>query len=229
MESPKPIIKNYGKNLCNNILPLMKWMKRQRNYRYQFKWDSKYCYPNSQVLINKLNIRDANLLTEREREITSIALQELLEFPIQGNFNVAHLKAINKAIFQDIYPWAGEFRTVNISKGSSFCSWPFIEDNANTLFNELKQEDYLQKTDVLRLYQRLAYYFSEINAIHPFSEGNGRTQRVFLEYLANTLGYTLQFSLISPNQMLEASVESFIGNLNPLEDLFCKILQTLQD
>jgi len=150
MESPKPIIKNYGKNLCNNILPQMTWMKRQRNYKYQFKWDSKYCYPNSQVLINKLNIRDAILLAEREREITSIALQELLEFPIQGNFDVTHLQAINKAIFQDIYPWAGEFRTVNISKGSSFCSWQFIEHNAKTLFSELKQEDYLQKTDVLR-------------------------------------------------------------------------------
>jgi cell filamentation protein len=213
------------KNLSNNTLPLLKRMKSQENYKYQYTWDSKYCYPDSQVLKNKLNIRDAELLQNIERDITSIAVQELMEYPIQGNFDLDHLKAINRALFQDIYSWAGELRTVNISKGSSFCNWPYIESNARALFSELKQEEYLQDTDESELPQRLAYYFSEINAIHPFREGNGRTQRLFIEYLANALGYHLQFSLISTEQMIIASVESFNGNMNHLEELFYRVLQ----
>lgn len=76
--------------------------------------DHKYCYPESDVLRNKLNITDARELFEVEKELTAIRLRELQENPIRGNFDFAHLRAIHRYIFQDIYEWAGEIRTVEI-------------------------------------------------------------------------------------------------------------------
>lgn len=204
-------------------------MKVHNKYSYEFEWDSKYCYPNSHVLVNKLNIQDEVLFQERERALTSVTLQELMEYPLLGDFDFAHLKAIHKGLFEDIFTWAGEIRTVNISKGSSFCVWQHIETSAKKLFTELKEEDYLQRFDTLKFPERFAYYFSEINALHPFREGNGRAQRLFLEYLANSLGYTIQFSLIKVENMLLASVESFKGNLNPLEEMFDTILTEMPE
>ena len=82
--------------------------------------DSKYCYPGTEVLINKLNIREASDLFQAEKELTYIRLQELQENPITGEFDFSHLKAIHRYIFQDIYEWAGRPRTVEIGKGNPF-------------------------------------------------------------------------------------------------------------
>ncbi len=83
--------------------------------------DNKYCYPNSNTLKNKLNIKDRYTLFEAEKELTAIRLKELQDQPILGEFNFTHLKSIHKYIFQDIYDWAGEVRTVEIGKGNLFC------------------------------------------------------------------------------------------------------------
>lgn len=88
--------------------------------------DSKYCYPNSNVLKNKLNITDDKVLFEAEKELTTIRLKELQSNPIRGKYDFSHLKAIHKYIFQDIYTWAGKERTVEIGKGNLFCTTPCI-------------------------------------------------------------------------------------------------------
>ena len=192
---------------------------------YQFEWDEKYCYSNSHVLKNKLGIKDAVSFKVAEREITSVVMQEIMEYPVEGNFDFKHLKAIHKALFEDIYNWAGEIRTVNISKGSFFCTYQYIESNAYALFDELKKEDYLKSTDFSDLCSRLAYYFAEINALHPFREGNGRAQRIFIQYLVESLGYTLNYAKISNEEMMKVSVESFNGNNTPLEEMLEKIIE----
>ena len=88
--------------------------------------DKSYCYPNTDVLINKLGIKNAKELYEAEKRITSIEIQELSRNPLKGNFDFDHLKSIHKHIFQDIYEWAGEIRTVEIGKGNLFCTTPCI-------------------------------------------------------------------------------------------------------
>lgn len=80
--------------------------------------DNKYCYPNSEVLINKLNITNQKELQQAEMKITAIRLQELQKNPIKGRYDFAHLKAIHHYIFQDLYEWAGKERTVEIGKGN---------------------------------------------------------------------------------------------------------------
>lgn len=89
---------------------------------------SRYCYPGTDVLINKENIKDPKALAEYEADMTIIRQYELeVEQSVKGKFGITHLTRIHKYIFQDIYPFAGKFRLDNISKGSTgFCKSEFI-------------------------------------------------------------------------------------------------------
>lgn len=194
-----------------------------RDYSYSYEFDERYCYPHSDVLMNRLGIRDAEELKKAEREITSVRLANTRVHKIKGNFDLQHLMDIHKYIFQDIYDWAGEIRWVNIAKGNMFCNYPFIEANAENLFRKLKQEKYLKETSENDMPLRLAYYLSEINVIHPFREGNGRTQRLFIEYLAEENGYSVDFSQVTSDEMIRASAEAFACQYDSMNQLFQRI------
>ncbi len=94
--------------------------------------DHIYCYPNSDVLINKLNIRDNDILSEAERRLTMLRISDLIDNPIKGEFDLKHLQTIHKYIFQDIYDWAGEIRTVDIAKQNMFCKVQYINEQASS-------------------------------------------------------------------------------------------------
>lgn len=167
--------------------------------------DTKYCYPDSDVLVNKLDIRDPNKLQIFERKLTMLRLLELIDKPIEGKFDFKHLQAIHAYIFQDVYDWAGKIRTVDIAKGNTFCNVRFISSQADAIFSKLKEEYYLAGLEEYMFTKRLAYYFSEINALHPFREGNGRSQREFIRSLALKNGYLIYFEKASKEEMLIAS------------------------
>ncbi len=196
---------------------------------YYSEYDKVYCYGDTGVLKNKLGIIDANQLMTAEREITALRMAEGMINRVEGNFDFNHLKAIHYFLFRDIYEWAGQTRTINISKGSEFCRVEYIEEQAKLLFNKLKKEDYLRKyTDINQVAERLAYYISEINAIHPFREGNGRAQRMFIEYLSYYNGYQLDFMKITSEEMLEASIQSFNIDYTMMEQLFKRAISSLK-
>ncbi len=197
-------------------------------YSYHYEWDKKYCYPDSHVLKNKLNIVNATALSVAEREITSLKIALAKQNVIPGNFDLAHLCRIHKFIFEDLYVWAGEIRTVNISKGNQFCLCEYIEPTANELFIKLHHEDFSKNTQESAA-ERLAFYLSEINVIHPFREGNGRTQRLFIEYLAGTLGYGLNFAAVTPREMIIASAEAFALDYAKINALFERIIYPLSE
>lgn len=184
--------------------------------------DTRYCYPDSDVLINKLGIKEEDKLQTLERRLTMLRLSELMDKPINGRFDLQHLKNIHAYIFQDIYDWAGKIRTVDIAKGNMFCNVKFISEQADEIFSKLKQENYLadMKEDVF--IRKLAYYFSEINALHPFREGNGRSQREFIRTLALKNGYVLCFAKASEEQMVYASQKSFLCDYSEMEKLFAQ-------
>ncbi len=187
--------------------------------------DTKYCYPNSDVLINKLDIRDLDKLHHFERKLTMLRLLELLDNPITGNFDFKHLQKIHGYIFQDIYEWAGKVRTVDIAKSNMFCNVRFIEQQAYEIFGKLKKEKYLIGLDEQTFVKKLAYYFSEINALHPFREGNGRSQREFIRLLALKSGYVINFTCVSEDEMIEASQDSFLCKYEKMELLFAKCVR----
>ena len=189
--------------------------------------DTKYCYPDSDVLINKLDIRDMDKLHKFERKLTMIRLSELFDYPIKGNYDFKHLKDIHRFIFQDIYDWAGNVRIVDIAKGNMFCNVKFIDNQAEEIFSKLKKEKYLSGFSEEDFIKRLAYYFSEINALHPFREGNGRAQREFIRLLALKNGYVIKFERISEDEMIRASQESFLCNYSYMEKLFVKCVHKM--
>ena len=199
------------------------------NYSYSYEWDQRYCYPHSSVLVNKLGIEDAEKLHIAEREITSLRIANAKISVIKGEFDLLHLKKIHKYIFADIYQWAGEIRWVNIAKGNMFCNFEFIEANADSLFNRLRSENYLMDAYKEEMPFRLSYYLSEINVLHPFREGNGRAQRLFIEYLAENAGYSVDFSQVTDTHMIEASAASFLCDYIKMNELFLKITSPLKE
>ncbi len=169
-----------------------------------------YIYPGTDVLRNIPDIRDPQLLVAFEANATVARLAELDAAPLMGGFDNAHLRAIHKYIFQDVYSWAGEFRTVNISKGGHlFGAATFIEPALQDVLRKLFAEDYLRQTDPELFARRAGFYLGEINAVHPFREGNGRAQREFIRTLGAQTGFVIDWSRITRDQMIAGSRESF--------------------
>ena len=187
--------------------------------------NSKYCYENSDILINKMNIKDKQILTKLEAKITGAKLLGLRQKGITGNFDKEHYIQIHSYLFEDIYPFAGEFRKENISKGEfRFASWEYIEEELNRLLNKLKKENYLDNLDKHQLAQKLAYYLSELNVLHPFREGNGRANREFIRQLALKNDYLLNLKKVSPKETLRASIESIVDTTK-LENIIEECLE----
>lgn len=187
--------------------------------------DELYCYSGSNVLKNKMGIRDKGRLHETERKLTMLRILELLDKPVRGAFDLKHLQAIHAYIFQDVYDWAGKLRKVDIAKGNMFCNVMFLSGQAEEIFGRLKAENYLYGLEEDGFAARLAYYFSEINALHPFREGNGRSQREFIRCLALHNGYVINFVNAGKDEMLEASRKSFLCEYGAMESLFRKCLR----
>ena len=191
---------------------------------YECEQDNSYCYQDSCILKNKLGIRNKEQLEEAERNITALRILQLKTGELRGEPNFKYLCKIHKHIFGDIYSWAGKIRTVDISKGNMFCNSQFILENAEDIFNRLKKENYLQDyKDVNKMSERLAYYLSEINALHPFREGNGRAQREFIIVLARRAGYKVDFSKVSQEEMIQASEEAFYCDYRHMNEIFARI------
>src|SRR5713101_1064229 len=169
-----------------------------------------YTYPGTSVLRNLRGIRDTRILARYEAESTTRRIAELINAPVPGRFDIDHLKAIHKHVFQDVYSWAGEFRTVNISKGGQlFGVAAFVEPALRDLLKQLPGENYLREIDAELFAARAGFYLSEINAVHAFRDGNGRTQREFIRDLGRTAGFAIDWSRVTRDQMIAASRDSF--------------------
>ena len=187
--------------------------------------DNVYCIPGNAVLKNKAGITAQDLLDEYEGDFTAIRLLELTQNPVEGSFDLNHLCKIHAYLFQDVYDWAGEVRSVDIIRGDSrFCNVRQIQSYANTVFGALVSEKYLVNLEPQFFANRLAHYLSEINAIHPFREGNGRVQRLFISQLAEHAGYSLDYSALGQAGIYPVMHASFLGNEQPLADLIFKII-----
>jgi cell filamentation protein len=173
-----------------------------------------YTYKNSTVLVNKLDLRTQDELDAFEAEISSARAEEPLP---EGMLDFPHYCAIHHHLFQDVYDWAGKPRAVRISKGGNpFCFPENIESQATKLFDELREADYLKYFDSQQFADQAAHFLSELNAIHAFREGNGRSQLTFLALLAHQAGHPLNLDRLDPNEMMTAMIASFDGDEDPL-------------
>jgi cell filamentation protein len=176
-----------------------------------------YCYPGTTVLKNKISTKQQNVLDEFEAEMTS---QRATEPMPSGRLDYAHYLAIHKHLFQDVYAWAGKPRSVRISKGGNmFCYPENIQVQAEKLFKELKAKNHLKGQPRGAFAAGVAHFMAELNAIHPFREGNGRAQLSFLVMLADSAGHPLDPEKIDPDVVMGAMIESFGGAEKPLVEM----------
>jgi cell filamentation protein len=178
-----------------------------------------YSDPVTGVPYNKLGLGTAAGLEAAEREITHAALILLDESPVSPSYDLPHLQEIHKRIFGDIYEWAGQIRTVAIAKGAMFCLPQYIDSSAAVIFGELHDEDCLRGLRRDAFVGRLAHYLGEVNALHPFREGNGRAQRAFFGQHARDAGFTLAWQHLDPARNVEASAAIMRGDPEPMREM----------
>lgn len=184
-----------------------------------------YIDPDTGILVNEFNILDQSILDQVEFELTAAQIASFEEDPVSGNFDLVHLKAIHKQIFSDLYAWGGQLRTVDMTKdGTRFAHAAYIETAADILFAELRDEEWLKKYEYTKFLERFCYYYSEINILHPFREGNGRTQRAFMSLLAMYCGYQVDWSGMRQEDNIQASIAAYNGDGDPLIELLDPLL-----
>ena len=168
-----------------------------------------YCYPDTNVLKNKLNIRDFETLKKAEEEITAVKQMALLINPIGGNYTKTHLFNIHKFLFEDIYSFAGKIRKEQISKADTMFYPPnTIERELDRVFAQIKSRNMLKEKDEDKVFDNLAYVMAELNIIHPFREGNGRAIREFIRLMAKKSGYSLNWGNAGKDEILKSSILS---------------------
>jgi len=182
-----------------------------------------YCYPDSDVLKNKADLRSAETLETFETAMTFARAEEPLP---AGRLSARHYRAIHHHLFQDVYDWAGRYRTVRLTKGAStFCYPENIAGEMTRVFTWLKQHDFLRGVTAEQFPPRAAHVLAEINAIHPFREGNGRTQLTFLALLADRAGHPLNLDRLDPDATLDAMIKSFRGDEQPLVTVVAQLIE----
>lgn len=173
-----------------------------------------YCYPDSDVLKNKLNIIDKDELKQAEEEITALKQYMLMEAPIKGRFTRTQLMNIHRFLFEDIYPFAGKIRREQISKGDTMFFPPhLINKELDKVFYKLHNDNMLHEAYRECQIRHLSYIMSELNIIHPFREGNGRSIRELIRCMAMHYGFSLDWSLVDRDTMLEAAVRSVVDSM----------------
>jgi fido (protein-threonine AMPylation protein) len=176
----------------------------------KYEGQDHYLDPETGILRNRLGIADESELEKAEASFVAWRSYELSQKPIAGRFDLVHLQAIHRHLFGDVYDWAGEIRTIDLSKGNSyFANHTRILGAASPIFERLEKEQHLKGLDTAAFSERAAYYLGEINALHPFREGNGRAQREFINHLARANGYVIDWTTIGSEEMTQASIEAF--------------------
>jgi cell filamentation protein len=175
------------------------------------------CYPGTTVLRNKLDIQTQHELDEYELAVLLTRAEE--PWPA-GPLDYAHYKALHHHLFQDVYDWAGSTRTIRIAKnGNWFCYPEYIDREMNRIFDAVLAADHFRDLSADEFARQVAHVLAEINAVHPFREGNGRTQLALLSILAENAGLPFNDDLLDQDRVIQAMVESFAGDETPLVDL----------
>lgn len=203
----------------------------------RYDWED-YLYPPSefgvQVLRNKLGLSNYYELSEAERQLTGVRQFELGARPelVPRTFDTEHWKAIHRQVFGDVYEWAGQFRTVDMSKGelvedddgklrqqfNPFVHHEDLEGYAADVMDHIREADMFAGRDRAGVVDGLADSLMWTNRLHPFREGNGRTQRILAEHVAEHAGYLLDWYRISPEDQNRVMARAYHDDIEPLRD-----------
>ena len=186
------------------------------------------CYPGTTCLVNKLGIQDELALAETEAAVVLGKASLLDQQPIPGVFDFDHYKRIHQFLFCDLYDWAGQIRTINLSKkGTAFVPAAEIESCAVACFKRLAEFSG-EGMSHRELAEEVADFYHTVNMLHPFREGNGRTQRIFFTQWIRSLGYDFDLSSVDPDAFMIATIYAAQGVMDQLADFFEQMIQQPQ-
>ena len=182
---------------------------------------SENCYPGTTVLINKLNIRSQSALDDIERVTTGLHTVEIEKEDPAEPFTFAYYKSLHKRLFGDLYDWAGENRKVDLSKkGTVFCKAENLEEIGTAIFNRLQRKKEFRDLNRKAFVKETTELYNSINMLHPFREGNGRTQRLFFTLLIRRAGHDINFSIADPDELMVATIYAAQGITDQLLEYF---------
>jgi cell filamentation protein len=190
-------------------------------------------YENSDVPINKLEIKELEILTEIEKELLVRAYERLHnELNENIEFNEKYLCKVHETIFTPLYTWAGKYRTVNISKDESmFCLYLNLEIFSKEIFTKLKNDNFLKNYEdsskKSEFIDKLSFYICELNVLHPFNEGNGRALRLFFDMIVTYNGYEYinYEEALENNEYINASIDCIIADCEKIKNIITRGLQ----
>ena len=178
-----------------------------------------YCYPGSTVLRNKLDIRDDSTLNDAEQQLSAVAAATFEFSP--PPYSLASLQKIHRILFSDLYEWAGELRTVGISKQDTrFCQPNYMEKEAGKIFKGMALANWFEGMSRSDLIVAVADAYSALNVVHPFGEGDGRTQRILFEHLVMNAGFEISWWGVENDEWLYANIAAYNCVLEPLQQVF---------
>ena len=187
---------------------------------YSLNPSSDNCYEGTTCLVNKLGIRDEKKLSEIEAGITFAKAVMLEETPIDDDFGFEHFKKIHEFLLCDLYEWAGQVRTVDISKKrTKFLDAASIESIGTKCFAKVR-EGYFENLPFDEFVKRIAEFYNDVNYIHPFREGNGRTQRIYFTQLIRHYGYDINFADVDTDELMIATIQASSGVMDFLVEFF---------
>ena len=178
-----------------------------------------YCYPGTSVLRNLLNLTDEEALSNAERDLSAAALEEI-EFELPP-YDLPYWSRIHRQLFGGVYEWAGEIRTIDISKQDTrFCTAHRIEPESARLFRALESANWYEGLSREQLVPAIADFYGEMNMIHPFREGNGRAQRVLFEHIIINAGFGVDWWEVETPHWVPANIAAAFGDPRPLTEIF---------
>lgn len=184
------------------------------------------CYPGTAVLINKLGLKTQAVLDEAERVAVSLRSVEVEQAEPSQPFTFDFYCALHRTLFGDLYDWAGKLRTVNLSKkGTAFYSAETLQELGTAKFQYLAEKQEFQGLPHREFAETIADFYHELNMLHPFREGNGRTQRLFFTLLIRRSGYQINFADCDMDTLMSATIYAAQGVMDYLVDFFNSAIQ----
>lgn len=178
-----------------------------------------YCFPGTSILRNLQGLHDEQSLAEAERALTEIAAQSIDFTP--PPYTLTYLQDVHRQLFADLYDWAGELRTVDISKDDThFCTTARIEPEAQKLFEAFALADWYQGLGRQELVTACAVLFGDLNVVHPFREGNGRALRILFEHIIVNAGYEISWWAVEPREWIQANINAVFCDYALMEMVF---------